>query len=228
MHLMSPLQNLLSTSAAPITAAHPRVLPLDRPFEAVPHPLLAPVVPRILTVGGPYQGVLRTAIVEWKEFRWAAATKQFATMIAVAVPFLNVDVPAGGTCLLVPVPARPATSLARGGDLLWELARSAATMMGAPTRPQRLLRRVGRRDQVGLSADERMNNARASFTSRIARPTNDPVVLVDDVATTGATLAACATALRCRGWLVAGAVVLSATKVRSLKANISYGGTARD
>ena len=83
----------------------------------------------------------------------------------------------------------------RGFDHAELLARGVAARLGLPAEP--LLKRVGRaEDQAGLSGDQRRRNLVDAFT---ARREVGLVLLVDDVVTTGATLQACATALRGAG-----------------------------
>ncbi|MDQ3956581.1 MAG: ComF family protein [Actinomycetota bacterium] len=83
----------------------------------------------------------------------------------------------------------------RGFDHAELLARTAADALGLPC--GLLLRRAGAiRDQVGLSARERLTNLKGAFT---ARPAPASVCLVDDVITTGATAGCCAAALRGAG-----------------------------
>jgi ComF family protein len=90
----------------------------------------------------------------------------------------------------------------RGFDHAELLARGLATRIGLPAEP--LLRRVGRAaDQAGLSGEERRRNLLGAFE---ARTTPEAVLLVDDVVTTGATLHACAGALRSVGTAVVEAV----------------------
>ena len=66
-----------------------------------------------------------------------------------------------------------------------------ARRIGLPAHP--LLGRIGGAiDQTSLSAAERWVNLEAAFT---AGPCWEPVLVVDDLVTTGSTLRSCATAL---------------------------------
>ena len=95
---------------------------------------------------------------------------------------------------VVPVPAAPARLRRRGFDPAGELAGALAERVGAPLRP--CLARRGRGRQVGRRRAERIGHP-----PRIAAVAEAPrsVLLVDDVLTTGATLTACARALRAAG-----------------------------
>jgi predicted amidophosphoribosyltransferase len=101
------------------------------------------------------------------------------------------------------VPGRRRECRIRGYDHAHLLAAGVASRLGLP--PLRLLVR-GRAvaDQSGLSAVERRNNLRGAF---VAGPCSGPIVLVDDLITTGATASACARALTGAG---AGSVELLA------------------
>ena len=66
--------------------------------------------------------------------------------------------------------------------------------------------------QVGLARRARLLNARASVEAKRAPPAG-PLILVDDVYTTGATLDACARALNARG----GREVVAITFARALR-----------
>lgn len=89
-------------------------------------------------------------------------------------------------------PCSRADKRRRGFDHAELLARGLGARLGLPARAS--LERMGRsEDQAGLSGEERRQNLIGAFD---ARPSSGLVLLVDDVVTTGATLQACATALR--------------------------------
>jgi predicted amidophosphoribosyltransferase len=102
---------------------------------------------------------------------------------------------ASGT-VLVPVPADPRRRRARGFDQAERLARALARRTGLPG--QAALRRSGSdARQVGASRAARLAPGRLGVVASGAAPAR--AVLVDDVHTTGATLRACAAALRRTG-----------------------------
>ncbi|MDO5092953.1 MAG: hypothetical protein Q4D79_05950 [Propionibacteriaceae bacterium] len=108
-------------------------------------------------------------------------------------------------CVLVAVPSRPAAVRRRGLDHAHELARLAAKRLGLPSR--RLLQRdTGQRGQRGLDRAARQQLLSSRFR---ASPCSSPVVLVDDVVTTGASLAAAEASLRRIGVRVHAAAVIA-------------------
>lgn len=140
---------------------------------------------------------------------------------------LGWDFPA--TPLLVPIPTHPRRVRARGYDHAQLLAATLARSLGLGLLP--LLRRVGPgRAQVGRSRAERLalgadafalvsppdRAMRVSASSIRREPAVErPIVLVDDVATTGATLAAAAQALARAGIAPRGALVLAVARRHS-------------
>lgn len=92
---------------------------------------------------------------------------------------------------VVPVPAGPSRRRWRGFDPAEELAIAAAELGGLPLSPC-LARSDGPR-QVGRTRRERTSDPPRV---RVAGEVPERVLLVDDVLTTGATLSACAAALR--------------------------------
>ncbi len=97
---------------------------------------------------------------------------------------------------LVAVPAHPGRRRTRGFDPAELLARALARRTGLPL--ARALRRTAKAQrQLGASRDERRAADRLGFEARGPAPRT--AILVDDVHTTGATLSACARALKAAG-----------------------------
>lgn len=109
--------------------------------------------------------------------------------------------------VLVPLPTSRASFRRRGYRVPDLLARRA----GLPVRP--LLRTVRRTaDQRGLGRDQRRANVAKSMISRDAASLR--VILIDDVVTTGVTIAEAVRALRDAGADVIGAATVAATPRR--------------
>jgi len=113
--------------------------------------------------------------------------------------------------LIVPLPSSPSNNRKRGFSQTLLLARELSKgMPGSKVRP--LLRsKRARQDQVGLSAEERKINLSEAFAPDLRgfRGDDRPLVIVDDVCTTGATLAEASSTLRQAGLIVAGFAVFA-------------------
>ena len=113
---------------------------------------------------------------------------------------------------LVPVPLHRSRLRRRGYDQSLELARPLSRALQVPLWEGRLVRVRATGPQTQLTATQRRRNVRDAFALRPGPPLPAHVVLVDDVMTTGATLAAAAQALRRAGvdrveaWVCARAV----------------------
>lgn len=142
-----------------------------------------------------HAGPARTLVTGLKFRRATAAAGLVAAAMADHAPPALLD---GAT--LVPVPAHPGRRRARGLDHALLLARALTRHAGLPLAP-RVLRHAGGPGvrQLGTGRAERLA-AGARMAVRAPGPVPaGRLVLVDDVHTTGATLHACATALRAAG-----------------------------
>ena len=178
-----------------------------------------------------YAGPVRRLIVAYKERRRRDLTPILAGALAravLAVLGLRAGPRAAGAVLLVPVPASRAALHQRGIDHMADLARQCTRQLSAGRGVPGLvfswvpMLRVARRvaDQAGLAAAQRGANVAGSMRVRGRRgrygavlPRAPSVVLLDDVMTTGATLAEAARALAAAGVPTSGAAVI-ATAVR--------------
>lgn len=104
-----------------------------------------------------------------------------------------------GGAIVVPVPMHPVREALRGFNQAEGFARVAAAVTGKPCVPGLLRRRFRFRAQANLSAGRRSANAAGSVVVSGYVQKGAAFMLVDDVVTTGATLDACAAALKSAG-----------------------------
>jgi predicted amidophosphoribosyltransferase len=136
----------------------------------------------------PHEGVARSLVGALKFRRLLPVAEVMADRIHWLAPGRLL----GGT--VVAVPPAPPRLRRRGFDPAGELAVALATRLG--TEPVACLARRGSGHQVGKRRAERIGHP-----PRIEPIADSPrsVLLIDDVLTTGATLTACASALRAAG-----------------------------
>jgi ComF family protein len=104
--------------------------------------------------------------------------------------------------LLLPVPLSAQRLRERGYNQAWEIARRLARMLACPADARLLLRIKDTPHQTALPVDKRAANVRSAFAvepKRVAELRGRSVTVVDDVMTTGATLAEVAGVLRQAG-----------------------------
>ena len=192
-------------SALDARLAIPAGVPIGLPGE-IPEPLLQ------LDWCAPFHGVTRDALHAIKY----GGEQRLATPLgrAVARRWAAVGV---GTTIVANVPVHADRARQRGYDQAELIAKVAAHELGLPFRP--LLRRARATiAQFDLDRRDRARNVRGAF---VATPSQAPrasprddvrgqwVLLVDDVVTTGSTLAACAAALHEAGALGVSAVTVA-------------------
>ena len=141
-----------------------------------------------------FGGALASAI---RRLKFTGATHIARTVAPLWAPVLAAAV-AETNAIVVPVPLHWRRRLHRGFDQTWLLSRYACALVGvAPPMP--ILRRIfAAPAQSTLPAIERAANLDGAFAVR-GSVAGRAVVLVDDVVTTGATMAAAAEALRDAG-----------------------------
>ncbi|MGI8667018.1 MAG: ComF family protein [Jatrophihabitans sp.] len=164
---------------------------------------------------GEYQGELRAALLAYKERGHRSLADPLAGYLGDAADAAGRLEVRSARPLLVPVPSTRPVARARGGDHVARLGRLVARHCELELAP--VLRVVGPvADSAGLSVPERAANLAGRFRAAPPTPTDDgrPVLVVDDIVTTGATVAEASRALATAGWPVAGAAVIAATRRR--------------
>lgn len=186
--------------------------PGPRRWQPTPAP---PGLPPVWTVL-PYTGPVRTALVNWKDNGRRDLTDVLAPVLSEAL--LGALLTCGSSPLVVPAPSGRANTRRRGDHPLTVVTRSTLCRIPPGERPPlvpalRLSRPVA--DQAGLDSRHRAANlagAMAVPAGHARRLAGATCLLVDDVITTGATIAEGARALRAAGAREVLAVTVAATQ----------------
>ncbi len=155
-----------------------------------PRPAVVRTRPLEIAASGEHTGVLRLAIVAWKEEGRTTLLRPLAHLLAASVVEVIRD--ESGPIVLVPVPTTRRSRLTRGADVVDQLAHQAAGLLrdtGIDVSVRQALQ-VARRtsDQSGLGARARARNLAGAFQLRsVEHLSGHPIVVVDDIFTTGAT-----------------------------------------
>jgi predicted amidophosphoribosyltransferase len=154
----------------------------DEPHLVTPR--LDPGVP-VLSLGR-YAGARRQAVVAVKEHGRADLIRPLAAAIAAGLEHLLTWGVLEPPLTLVPAPTRRSAARRRGGDPVTRIARAAASEHPGLAVVPALRLKPFTRDSVGLSSADRQHN----IAGRIRQDAlvSGPVVVVDDVVTTGATV----------------------------------------
>ncbi len=181
------------------------------PRRTAPDPVPAGL-PLVIACG-PYAGTLRRVVTAYKDEDRRDLRPLLAGLLTGALT------PFGGGDVLVPAPSSRAAVRRRGDEPVADLTRAAARRAGwtrGEVRPVlRVVRPVADQSRLGQAARAaNLAEAYAVPARRAAQLAGRRVVLVDDVMTTGTTLAEAARAVRAAGGVVVGAAVLAATPRR--------------
>lgn len=179
-------------------------------------------------VAGAYQGGLRSAMLAYKERGWVALDSPLGAMLAVAVRAQLLQLPSAlGTTtpiMLVPVPAHRSSVRRRGIDSVHRLARHACDSLRrtgpwscaeGPVSVLPLLELAvdpGRSAGRSAQARQRVHGAFAARPGLAGMlPPGCTIIIVDDVVTTGATMAEASRALAEAGVKVSGMAAVAGT-----------------
>lgn len=121
---------------------------------------------------------------------------------------------------IVPIPLHRERLQQRGYNQAELISRGFCDVTGLEHLPHSLRRSRQTQPQYGLTAAGRQHNLQGAFEA--IAPLKSPVLLIDDIYTTGATIRAAAQALRREGEHVAGAVVVARAPLTPNPAPVSY------
>ncbi len=194
--------------------------------EATPvRPRGAPAELPVCLAAAVYDGPVREIILAYKERGVRVLAPVLGEALARVVLAGLGATPADWSLTLVPVPSTAAGIRARHGDHMLRLAVDAAgwlTRSGRRVAVRAPLRALPRQDSAGLDRQSRADAAWSAFAPRpnagaLLEGCDDGLVVVlDDVLTTGATVAAVARQLARAGAPVAFAATLAATRLRGV------------
>lgn len=194
------------------------------PRSVTPRPC-PPGLPEVIT-WGLYADPLRSVVTAWKDEGRRDLRAVLGPLLATAVSAALGHFPEAGPeqpsrPLIVPAPSSRRARRARGDVPLHDLASRAVGRWGLPADLVVLPVLDQRRavsDQAGLTTQDRRSNVAGAFTvgERWREVvTGRAVLVVDDVMTTGATIAECARALHEHGASVVVAATVAATRRRT-------------
>lgn len=146
---------------------------------------------------GPYEGALREAILRAKQSAGEPVSEMLGRTLA---EVRGAELRALAATVVVPVPLHWRRRLTRGYNQAAAIARELAEVLKLPVQPSWLVRTKPDEQHSQPSASARAANIRGAFrVGRRASFAGASVLVVDDVMTTGSTLAEAARVVRAAG-----------------------------
>lgn len=178
------------------------------------HPRPRPGRMPLTVASGEYAGPLRAAVIAYKDGRRELARDFVETLVG-----LCRDQGWTESCVLVPIPSSRTAVRRRGFDHLQPLVAGIVRELPGLVRLEMIARPPHQRDEQRSALQRRVRLYSLTPAAADGDLTSLPVVLVDDVATSGWTLASAAAALEDSGYEVLGAVVVAAAVLRKAHPN---------
>lgn len=154
----------------------------------------APPALKALRAWSVFDGPMRKAVHRLKYDRDLSLAELFSRYMIEFLQDLNWAID-----LITPVPIGKARLAERGYNQAALLALPLALSSKIPYKPGALVKTRQTRSQVGLGIEQRRANVAGAFQANAAIVGSKRVLIVDDVVTSGATMDACAIALRKSG-----------------------------
>jgi predicted amidophosphoribosyltransferase len=155
-----------------------------------------------------YSPIASRVLLRSKEANQGAADQLLISAIAHSLRYFTKKY---GTGDLVAIPSRRSATRKRGRDFMQEITKSVATLEKLNTL-EILQHQRAVQDQSRLNSHQRTSNIAGALSTSIDFPSSagqgniGPLIIVDDLVTTGATLVEAIRALRTAGFMVIGAV----------------------
>jgi ComF family protein len=153
---------------------------------------------------GHYQDSLRRLLHQLKYENQTAIANLFGQLLAQA--WQQQQLP---QCAVIPIPLHASKQTQRGYNQAELIARQFCQFTGMRCYPQLLQRTKATQAQHGLSQSQRLTNLQSAFSTTDHRHLAAPILLIDDIYTTGATIQAATHCLHQGGYQVWGTLVVA-------------------